>query len=303
MAQASAEKQPLDDLMLAMDVVDTLRHQQVLIERELNAEDRDRKLIERLREIYASQGIDVPDHVLEEGVAALKEDRFAYTPPPENFSTRLARLYISRGKWGKPLLAGLGAVLLVLLAYALLIRGPAERELAQLPSKLEKQHELLVQQARGETARARSEALYSEGKSALAAGEKEEVLAVLDQMEGLRDEIEREYELRIVSRPGERSGIWRIPDANTNARNYYIIVEAVTPEGRILKRTVVNEENGKSYQVDKWGLRVEEPVFQRIAADKQDDGIIQQNRFGVKRRGYLTPEYLVPTSGGAITDW
>ena len=144
-----------------------------------------RKLIERLREIYASQGIDVPDHVLEEGVSALKEDRFAYTPPPENFSTRLARLYISRGKWGKPLLAGLGAVLLVFAAYALLIRGPAERELAQLPSRLDKQHELLLQQARGDTARARSEALYSEGKSALTAGEKDDVLAVLDQMEAL----------------------------------------------------------------------------------------------------------------------
>jgi len=303
MAQASAEKQPLDDLMLAMDVVDTLRHQQLLIERELNAGDRDRKLIERLREIYASQGIDVPDHVLEEGVAALKEDRFAYTPPPENLNTRLARLYISRGKWGKPLLAVLGTVLLILLAYALLIRGPAERELAQLPSRLEQQHGLLLEQARGEAARARSEALYSQGKSALAAGEKDDALAVLDQMEALRNEIEREYELRIVSRPGERSGIWRIPDANTNARNYYIIVEAVTPEGRVLKRSVVNEENGRSYEVDKWGLRVEEPVFERVAADKQDDGIIQQNRFGVKRRGYLTPEYLLPTSGGAITAW
>jgi hypothetical protein len=303
MAQASAEQQPLDDLMLAMDVVDTLRHQQVLIERELNAEDRDRKLIERLREIYASQGIDVPDHVLEEGVAALKEDRFAYTPPPENFSTRLARLYISRGKWGKPLLLGLGAIVLVLLAYVLLIRGPAERELAQLPSRLDKQHELLVREARGETARARTEALYSQGKSALASGEKDGAVAVLTQMEALRNEIEREYELRIVSRPGERSGIWRVPDANTNARNYYIIVEAVTPEGRVLKRTVVNEENGKSYEVDKWGLRVEEPVFERVAADKQDDGIIQQNRFGIKRRGYLTPEYLLPTTGGAITAW
>jgi hypothetical protein len=284
-------------------VVDTLRHQQVLIERELNAEDRDRKLIERLREIYASQGIDVPDHVLEEGVAALKEDRFAYTPPPENFSTRLARLYISRGKWGKPLLLGLGAIVLVLLAYVLLIRGPAERELAQLPSRLDKQHELLVREARGETARARTEALYSQGKSALASGEKDGAVAVLTQMEALRNEIEREYELRIVSRPGERSGIWRVPDANTNARNYYIIVEAVTPEGRVLKRTVVNEENGKSYEVDKWGLRVEEPVFERVAADKQDDGIIQQNRFGIKRRGYLTPEYLLPTTGGAITAW
>ena len=303
MAQASAEKQPLDDLMLAMDVVDTLRHQQVLIERELNTGDRDRKLIERLREIYASQGIDVPDHVLEEGVAALKEDRFAYTPPPTTFATRLAEVYISRDRWGKPLLLGLAVLLLVLLAYLLLIRGPAERELAQLPSRLEQQHALLQQQARGDTARGRSEALYSEGKSALATGEKEDVLEVLKQMEELRQEIEREYELRIVSRPGERSGIWRIPDANTNARNYYIIVEAITPDGQTLQRTVVNEENGRRYQVDKWGLRVEEPVFQQIAADKQDDGIIQQNSFGIKRRGYLTPEYLLPTTGGAITAW
>ena len=101
----------------------------------------------------------------------------------------------------------------------------------------------------------------------------------------------------------ERSGIWRIPDANTNARNYYIIVEAVTPEGRVLKRTVVNEENGKRYEVDKWGLRVEEPVFERIAADKQDDGIIERDRFGSKPRGYLEPRYEFSTTGGAITRW
>jgi len=180
MAQASADRQPLDDVMLAMDVVDTLRHQQVLIDRELNAQDRDRKLIERLREIYASQGIDVPDHVLEEGVAALKEDRFNYTPPPESFQTRLARLYVGRGKWGKPLLLGLGAILIALLAYTLLIRGPAERELAALPARLEKQHELLLQVAKGEAARERSESLYSRGRSALAGGEKAQVLELLD---------------------------------------------------------------------------------------------------------------------------
>jgi hypothetical protein len=303
MAQASAEKPPLDDLMLAMDVVDTLRHQQVLIERELNAEDRDHKLIERLREIYAAQGIEVPDHVLEEGVSALKEDRFSYTPPPTTFSTRLARIYISRDRWGKPLLLGLGALVLILLAYTFLVRAPAERELAQLPSRLEKQHELLLQESRGDTARSRSEALYAQGRSALAAGETDDALAVLDQMTALHEEIEREYELRIVSRPGERSGVWRIPDANTNARNYYIIVEAISPEGRTLQRTVTNEENGKSYQVDKWGLRVDESLFRRVAADKRDDGIIQENTFGVKRRGYLTPEYLLPTTGGAITEW
>jgi hypothetical protein len=303
MAQASADRQPLDDVMLAMDVVDTLRHQQVLIDRELNAQDRDRKLIERLREIYASQGIDVPDHVLEEGVAALKEDRFNYTPPPESFQTRLASLYVRRGKWGKPLLLGLGAILIALLAYTLLIRGPAERELAALPARLEKQHELLLQVAKGEAARERSESLYSRGRSALAGGEKAQVMELLDQMSALQAEIEEEYELRIVSRPGERSGVWRIPDANSSARNYYLIVEAITPDGRTLTRNVVNEEDGKSYRVDKWGLRVDESLFERIAADKQDDGIIQQSWFGVKRRGYLTPEYLLPTTGAALTAW
>ncbi len=75
MTGAAADKRPLDDIMLAMDVVDTLRHQQLLVERELNADDRDEKMKQRLREIYASQGIDVPDDVLEQGVAALSIER------------------------------------------------------------------------------------------------------------------------------------------------------------------------------------------------------------------------------------
>ena len=50
---AAAENKPesLSDVMLAMDVVDTLRHQQVLIDRELNASDRDKRMMERLRSI------------------------------------------------------------------------------------------------------------------------------------------------------------------------------------------------------------------------------------------------------------
>jgi uncharacterized protein DUF6384 len=71
----------LDDLMLAMDVVDTLRHRERLVERELNEEVREEQLIERLRALYKSQGMDVPDSVIAEGVKALKDSRFVYTPP------------------------------------------------------------------------------------------------------------------------------------------------------------------------------------------------------------------------------
>jgi hypothetical protein len=91
----------LDEVMLAMDVVDTLRRRERLVKRELDAEGREEDLKERLRKIYHAQGIEVPDHILEEGVAALKEDRFVYKPPLEGLGIKLARLYVARGRWGK----------------------------------------------------------------------------------------------------------------------------------------------------------------------------------------------------------
>jgi hypothetical protein len=119
----------------------------------------------------------------------------------------------------------------------------------------------------------------------------------------MRTALEQEYSLRIVNRPGERSGVWRVPDINTGARNYYIIVEAIDPTGRVLSVPVTNEETGKTERVEKWGLRVDGKTFDRIASDKQDNGIIEQDRVGEKNRGYLAPRYDLPTTGGAITQW
>jgi hypothetical protein len=55
--------------------------------------------------------------------------------------------------------------------------------------------------------------------------------------------------------------------------------------------------------VSLWGLRVDEETFQRVAADKRDDGIIEQAVVGTKRRGELDPDYSVATTGAAITEW
>ncbi len=96
---ATDEPARLDELMLAMDVVDTLRHERQLVQRELAGEARADALVARLAEIYAGQGIAVPEHVLREGVAALEQDRFAYTPPPRSFAVRLALLYVTRATW------------------------------------------------------------------------------------------------------------------------------------------------------------------------------------------------------------
>ena len=70
------ESQSLDDVMLAMDVVDTLRHNERMIASDLSADDREAALIERLRRIYKSQGIEVPDHILRDGVKVGRESVF-----------------------------------------------------------------------------------------------------------------------------------------------------------------------------------------------------------------------------------
>ena len=96
--------------MLAMDVVDTLRHKELVLARELSAEDRDANLVEQLRDIYTGQGIVVTDEILQRGVDALRDERFLFPQPEPSFSRTLALAYVSRGRWGKPvgaLVAGL----------------------------------------------------------------------------------------------------------------------------------------------------------------------------------------------------
>lgn len=304
MAEASTDhKPPLDELMLAMDVVDTLRHRDLLVDRELQSDERDQKLLERLRQVYQSQGIEVSDQVLEEGVKALKEDRFVYQPTDRGFSSSLARAYVSRGSWGKPVLVVAGFALVLWLGYSMLVRWPAERHLAALPAELERLHGAVTELAEEPEVDTRADVLLSQARNALAREEVEDAEQSLADLEILREALDQEYKIQVVSRPDEYSGVWRVPDSNPDARNYYVIVEAVSANDEILTVPVVNEEDGVTRKVDKWGLRVSEAVFEAMARDKQDDGILQNRDFGVKRRGYLAPEYRMPTTGDAITSW
>lgn len=298
-ANSNLNEQPLDEVMLAMDVVDTLRHRRKLVDQELASDERDQVMMERLRKIYTAQGIEVTDRILEEGVQALKDERFVYTPPKPGLGTSLANIYVSRDRWGKWVLGGLGALAIGGAAYYFAVVGPR----AQLPSQLTAMRDQVVQISRDEQANNSAKALYLQAQASVRKGDTDAAEATLAAMTELRDELEQVYTVRIVNKPGERSGVWRVPNLNESARNYYVIVEAIDRSGQKLKVKVTDEETGKTSQVSQWGLRVDESVFNQIAADKQDDGIIQNNRFGVKQRGELEPEYTLPTSGAAITNW
>lgn len=302
----TSPKIEIDQVMLAMDVVDTLRHQQDLVDRELSSDERDRALIEKVKRMYASQGLEVTDEIIAEGVAALREDRFAYRPPPPRGSMWLARLYVNRGYWAK-----VGTVLAALILAGSLIyhfayvrpESVKRSQLAVLPQKLAIQRKHLLNESKEDAARRQAEKLYADTLAALNSGNVEGAFKGSAALQQLQEQILREYEIRIVSKPGTPSGVWRQPQNRPGVRNYYLIVEAVTPKGERLTLPITSEEDGTTKNVQQWGIRVNSATFDKIRRDKTDDGIIQNNRLGVKERGYLNPQYLMPTTGGAITKW
>jgi len=297
------EKPPLDEVMLAMDVVDTLRHRELIVQRELSADERDSQLIERLREIYAGQGISVSDAVLERGVRDLRENRFAFTPAAPSIGRALALVYVSRRRWAPPLFLVTGVVAAVLLGWQTLVRGPELAAIAALPNELEQSYVAVVDVAEESAVDARAADLRSDGEQALARedyGGARTAIAALDELNAV---LQQEYELHVVSRPGQLSGVWRVPDDNPNAQNYYLIVEAIDPAGDRLTLPIRSEENGRTSRVSQWGQRVEAARFRATAADKQDDGIIQNDVIANKRRGILQPELQPGVLPGAITDW
>jgi len=302
---------PLDEVMLAMDVVDTLRHRQDLAVRELGTDAKERQLIDKLRDIYHQQGIEVPDHILKEGVAALHESRFVYDPPAPGFGTTLARLYVGRKRWGKPV----GAALLGLLVlgvgyfgvwqpYQSSVAEAARIELAEgLPAQMDALYQTIFEETKVQQAVLDAEALRTRGKTYAAEGDRAAAEKAVTDLTALRDQLRQEYTLRVVNRAGVQSGFWTIPDVNTDATNYYIVVEALNADGEAQSLPILNEENGETEVVDVWGLRVPERVYDAVAADKQDDGIIAVNQVGSKSFGFLDVEYTMPVLGGAVTRW
>lgn len=302
---------PLDEVMMAMDVVDTLRHRQDLVTRELDGTAREAQLIERLREIYRQQGIEVPDHILKEGVSALAESRFVYDPPSPGLNTSLARLYVSRKKWGRPALLVLGALVVLGIGYFGIYR-PYQESLAQqsqveltegLPAQMDALYKTIFEETKVQQAVIEADALIKRGKAFAAEGNRPGAERAVEDLTALRDKLRQQYVVRVVNRPGVQSGFWTFPEINTDATNYYLVVEAIDPDGKALSLPILNEETGETEVVAQWGQRVPEAVYNAVAADKRDDGIIQTNEVGIKSDGFLDVQYQMPVLDGAVTRW
>lgn len=300
----TADKQaPLEDLMAAMDVVDTLRHRRGIAAREMDGEGRQERLLERLKQMYGAQGIDVSDHVLQEGIDALEQERFKYQSVAPSWRTKFSSMWVSRTRWGKPV--GFLAVLGSLFSGVYVVTDVLpERELrSQLPQSIELSLKSIEQIANDRAVFEQAKFQADNAVTALSDDDLDRAQKIERNLKKIDQGLRAVYSVRVISRQGQDSGVWRIPDINDSSRNYYLIVEAVDDNNKVKELEILNEETNKRSMAKTWGIRVNEETFFKIAADKKDDGIIQGNKVGDKRVGDMAPTFTIPTTGGTITDW
>jgi len=300
----------LDDVMLAMDVVDTLRHREQLVERELNESGREALLVERLRELYKSQGIEVPDRIIEEGVKGLNESRFVYTPPKPGFPRTLALIWVRRAAYGKRAAAAIAVIALLVGAYQFGIVRPAEQaaqitrtEIADLlPRQLELAHQAVAAEAQVPAVRQRADRVRAQGQAALARGNAAEARAAVSELDSLASLLRQEYVLRIAGRPEDETGFFR-EHPSFQGRAYFVVVDAVDPRGNPVPIPVRNDETNMTETVSRFAVRVPMTTLEAVRADKTANGIVQNAVLAEKHRGYLDPEYKLVALTGRITRW
>lgn len=179
----------------------------------------------------------------------------------------------------------------------------------------------LPEQIRTAARKAQSKAIHAELPPSLAAEEAKALAAVtagdvgaarlgLARLEEAAARLNQVFTLKIVNQPNEYTRIWTYKNNNHALKSYYVIVEAIGPDGQALPMSIRSEEDGSVATVTRWAERVDEETYEAVGRDKKDDGIVQRNTFAEKRAGFLEPDYRMgpkaqgaDKNGGRIYRW
>ncbi|MBI5148340.1 hypothetical protein HZA33_01545 [Candidatus Pacearchaeota archaeon] len=185
------------------------------------------------------------------------------------------------------------------------------RQFVVLPSIESQLYASVKSTAREDAAKQEGEKLHNEAQLYIQGVDVPHLKQTVERLKGLDTALKQEYTEEIVSREGEKSGIDRYYTDSSGRRlaGYYLIVKAIR-NGQALEMQIKNEEDGRTYTVDKWGERVPEAVYERVKEDKLDNGRVDDNVFARKDRGYLNGRIIMKDDSGRplqrrgqITEW
>ncbi len=293
-------KKPLapHEVLRVMDAAQIIHERQAAL-KEHEAFDRE-ATIRDIQLMYEELGDLVDADTIEKALDEYLSQRYAYTAAPKGLRRNLALLYIKRGWVATRVILPTAAAATIVWGGFAYVEGVTQRmqeleaaALVTLEADVERLHEALLASAAEDLVRERAAALDAAAESQLAAQDADALERTAERFQNLHDLVAAEYRIEITG------GVWRTRD---NIRNHYLVVRALDADGRPVTVPIRHEESGATRRVSEWGERVPQEVYDRVAADKQDNGIIDDEEFGFKRRGFITAERRYPDVG-QITEW
>ena len=168
--------------------------------------------------------------------------------------------------------------------------------LAALEADVVRLHGAVLAEAAEDLVREQAADLARESESLIAGRDVEGLDAAARRLQDLLTTVSTEYRIVVTG------GVWRYPNDARDVRNHYLLVQALGTDGEPVTMTIRSEENGETRRVRQWGERVPQEVYDRVAADRADNGIIDDEEFGFKARGFVTAERRYADIG-QITEW
>jgi hypothetical protein len=190
---------------------------------------------------------------------------------------------------------------------------------SDLTRKTQEVYDNIKDIAKQDKAITQGEKLYGQAERFIESADVSGLKPVVEQLENLDALLNQEYTIKIVNRPGVKTGIDRYYEGRFSG--WYLIVEAIGSDGKAVPVDITSCETGRTERVRIWGEKVigDDPeivrkirsgrynrnsLLNKVIADKLDNGIVEDNIAGEKERGYLdyelnNKEFL----GKQITEW
>ena len=294
----------LQEQMGAMALIDEMRHRQMVVQEHLDMPRRREEVARRIREYYRSQNIEVDDELVAQGVRTYFDKRLSYEAPPAGkLSNLLARVYISRSSWKKPALAGVAA--LALLAGGGYVAQQAQEreaaseraaqaamaaELDEIAARIRETEQDFRDMGLPPSDMQQVESMVAAADSAVRARDIAGARTSLEQLEATLAYAATPLAINVVDRTGAKTGVVRRYGGG-GASAWYLIAEATDPSGRVVPLAVTSAESGEKKLASQFGVRVSQDVFDRVRADKMEDGHVDDKLLGKKPAKALTVQY------------
>lgn len=281
----------LESYLKIMDVASELRRAREAAKKQLDISEEKAAVKERILKSAEITGEKLTDSEVDAAIEAFYRGLYRFKRPRRGLSYVLAKAYICRPVF-------YSFIVVPVLFAAVHLFGSLEAK-GNLESSLDAVLEVSKNPEEAKT-------LYNKVQVACAKGDSAICEAFTKRFRDYSDLVLSEYQVKIVNAPNAKSGIDRFftDEGVKSTSGYYLIVEALDPTGKRISREIRNRETGRVERVRRWGELVPKEVFDRIARDKEADGIVDESLFAFKELGSSIEEVQFPLKErGQITKW